>query len=221
MAIDGPIESRSGEPDVRSKLRDAFRKTKAQARPARPPISTPVPVKEAAPPPAPLPAEPRHAILDAVSAARPPDVNDRQWRVAMKGLEAFLAAGHGDEAERLGWGKDELYRVPPVWARVELCGAGLLIGDSEVVAITPTRIGIKTRGGAEQGFYRKAAINYGLAYHARLKMAGEDSTREEVQLRSFEAVINLYRSHHPNADVGMPPKRAVLATIAAKGEASP
>ena len=112
MAINGPIETHSGEADVRTKLRDAFRKTKIPTRPARSQIHTPIPVKEAGPPPAPPPAEPRSPILDAVSAARPPDVGDRQWKIALKGLEAFLADGHGAEAERLGWPPNELYWRP-------------------------------------------------------------------------------------------------------------
>ena len=43
-------------------------------------------------------------------------------------------------------------------------------------------------------------------------MVGEDASKEEFQLRALEAVVNLYRSHHPNADVDTA-KAAVLAAI--------
>ena len=51
------------------------------------------------------------ALFRAIECARPNDVSDTQWRTAMRGLEAFLVDGHGDEAERLGWPRDELYRI--------------------------------------------------------------------------------------------------------------
>jgi hypothetical protein len=121
-------------------------------------------------------------------------------------------AGHGDEAERLGWPKDELYAIPQLWSQINLCGAALLIGDREVVGITPNEIRVRTSSGATLAFYRKPEVDYALAYRARIKMAGEDSTKEEVQLRALEAVVNLYRSHQPNADIDTA-KAAVLAAI--------
>jgi hypothetical protein len=149
---------------------------------------------------------------EVLRAVRPPDVTDAHWEVAIRGLRAFLAAGHGDEAERLGWPKDELYAVPPIWSRVDLCGAGLLIGDREVISITASEIRIKTASGATLAFYRKPAVDYGVAYRARIKMVGEDGSKEEFQLRALEAVVNLYRSHHPSADVDTA-KASVLAAI--------
>jgi len=59
------------------------------------------------------------------------------------------------EAERLGWPKDELYAAPPLWARVDLCGAGLLIGDREVGAVTAEALRIKTESGSILSFYRR------------------------------------------------------------------
>jgi hypothetical protein len=54
----------------------------------------------------------------------------------------------------LGWTKDELYRVPPQWSRVDLCGAALLIGDRRVVAGTEASIVIEARSGSRLKFRR-------------------------------------------------------------------
>ena len=53
-----------------------------------------------------------------------------------------------------GWTADELYRVPPVWARVDLTGAALLIADRRVVAVTETSIAIETLSGSQLKFRR-------------------------------------------------------------------
>ena len=103
-----------------------------------------------------------------------------------------------------------------MWSRVDLCGAALLIGDCTVTEITPTRIQIKTASGAPQGFYQRPKVDYGLAYRERIRVAGEDGRGQEVRLRAVEAVINLYRNHHPSADFESA-KAAVLAAI--KGSA--
>jgi hypothetical protein len=68
-------------------------------------------------------------LLDSLEEARPPDVADAQWNAAMSGLRAFLVSGHADEALRLGWPPDELYRVPELWSQIHLTGCALLIGD--------------------------------------------------------------------------------------------
>ena len=163
-------------------------------------------------------ARERHRpFLDDVRRRRPPDVRDADWAAALRGLFVFLAAGHGDEAERLGWPKDELYAVPPVWARGDLCGAGLLIGDREVVGITPNEIRIKTASGATLGIYRWPQVDYGVAYRARIKMAGEDACREEFQLRALEATVNFYRSNNPAVSIDEA-KVIVLAAIAKSKE---
>jgi hypothetical protein len=155
----------------------------------------------------------RHTpLLNSIRATRPSDVLNDPWRHTIDGLRIFLLSGLGDEAERLGWPHDELYRVPELWSQIYLCGVGLLIGDSAVTEVTPTRIRIKTVSGATQSFYRKPAVDYGLVYRERIRAAGEDRRKEEVQLRAVEAVVNLYRSHHPDADVDTA-KAAVLAAI--------
>ena len=56
-------------------------------------------------------------------------VRESAWALALQGLKGFIFSGWGDQARLLGWTAAELYRVPPVWARVDLCGAALLIGD--------------------------------------------------------------------------------------------
>jgi hypothetical protein len=135
-------------------------------------------------------------LLNDIEEAKPDDVNDAQWDVAMRGLRIFLATGAADEALRLGWSKGELFRVPPLWSRVDLCGAALLIGDGEVIGVTSSRIGIRTPNGTEQGFYRKPVIDYGLVYGERLKLFGLDASSEEVQLRAFEHTVRFCRDHH-------------------------
>jgi hypothetical protein len=135
-------------------------------------------------------------LLCDIEEARPRDVNDAGWDVAMRGLRAFLAVGGADDALRLGWTKDELFRVPPLWARVDLCGAALLIGDREVVEVKPAEIRIKAASGATLAFYRKPEVDYGLVYSERLKLLGGDADKEEPRLRAVEYVINFYRSHH-------------------------
>ena len=158
-------------------------------------------------------ARKRHVpFLRKVKGARPADADNRQWRAAVEGLEYFLLSGWADEAECLGWPCDELFAVPPVWARVDLCGAALLIGDREVVGITPNEIRIKTASGSTLAFYRRPSIDYGVAYRERIRMVGEDASKEEFQLRALEAVVGLYRTNHPGADIDEA-KTAVLAAI--------
>lgn len=98
-------------------------------------------------------------LLYDIEEARPDDATDAQWDVAMRGLRTFLATGRADDAVRHGWTKGELFRIPPVWARVELCGAALLIGDCEVIGVTPDAIRIKTASDATQSFYRRPEID--------------------------------------------------------------
>ena len=70
------------------------------------------------------------------TAEPPPDCSPQRWVVARRGLKRFLDEGWGDQATLLGWTLEELYAVPPVWPRVDLCGAALLIADRRVVAVT-------------------------------------------------------------------------------------
>jgi hypothetical protein len=132
-------------------------------------------------------------LLYDIEGARPRDVNDAQWDVAMRGLRTFLATGRADEALRLGWPHNELFRVPPVWSRVDLCGCALLIGDREVVEVTPAQIGIKTASGATQRFFRRPEPDLAFAYRERLKLFGLDASSEEVQLRALEHTVRFCR----------------------------
>ena len=70
-----------------------------------------------------------------------------------------------------------------------------------MVEITSTEIRIKTASGGTLAFYRKPQIDYGLAYRTRIKQIGDDALKEEYRLRAFEAVVNLFRANHPDADV--------------------
>jgi hypothetical protein len=138
------------------------------------------------------------AEAEVLRAPRPPDVSDDRWETALDGLRAFVVAGYGDEAQRLGWPRDELYRVPQLWSQIHVCGCALVIGDNEVVEVTPTRIGIKTRSGAIQSFYRKPQVDYALVHETRLKLIRGSFAdgSEEPKLRSFEFAINFYRSNN-------------------------
>ena len=71
-----------------------------------------------------------------------------------QGLHRFVNAGYGDQATLLGWTVDELYRVPPLWSRVDLTGAALLIADRRVVAVTESSISIETLSGSRLKFRR-------------------------------------------------------------------
>ena len=88
------------------------------------------------------------------TAEPPPDCSPQRWVVARRGLKRFLDDGWGDQATLLGWTVEELYAVPPVWARVDLCGAALLIADRRVVAITEATITTVGVTGSHLKFYR-------------------------------------------------------------------
>ena len=141
------------------------------------------------------------AEADVLRAPRPPDVADTHWATAMRGLRAFLAAGHGDQALRLGWTRDELYAVPSHWPNVSQTGAALLIGDRDVVDITPNEIRIKTAPDVTTAFYRGSQVDYGVAYRARLKQIGDDALDEENRLRALEATVALYRANNPGGGI--------------------
>jgi hypothetical protein len=66
-------------------------------------------------------ARARHAsFLREAADAKPADATSRQWRDAIEGLESFLLSGWGDEALRLGWPRDELFKVPELWSQIGL-----------------------------------------------------------------------------------------------------
>jgi hypothetical protein len=149
-------------------------------------------------------AHERHdSLLQAVKGAAPSDATDAQWKTAIEGLRIFLLSGWGAAAEAAGWTPSELYAVPPVWSRVDLCGVGLLIGDSEIVEITPTRIQIKTAGGALQSFYRAPTIDYRLVFRSRLKQieGNYSGDSDEPRLRAIEWTVAEYR-RNTGADLG-------------------
>jgi hypothetical protein len=149
-------------------------------------------------------ARKRHAqFLREVRAAKPTDVSEREWRRAIEGLESFLFSGWADEAERCGWTRDELYAVPPLWARIDLTGAALLVGDRAVTEITADAIRVKAESGSELAFYRKPKIDYRVAYEAHLKVTRGNyhPDSEEAHLRALERTVGLFRERHPDANL--------------------
>ena len=150
-------------------------------------------------------------VSDAIDR-RPPDVDEELWRAALRGLRKFIADCYGAEAERLGWPRDELYRVPPLWSRVDLCGAGLLIGDREAVGITSSEIRIKTASGSPQGFYRTPQVDYRLVYETRRKLLRRDVNDDEAHCRAYEYAVSVFRDKDRNASLEHA-KAAVLAAI--------
>jgi hypothetical protein len=100
------------------------------------------------------------AEAEVLRAPRPPDVSDGHWEVALRGLRSFIELGYAAEAERLGWPRDELYAVPPLWSRVDLCGCALLIGDREVVNVSSTEIPDQDCLGRDVGFLPQATAGF-------------------------------------------------------------
>jgi hypothetical protein len=96
----------------------------------------------------------RAAAGAALAADMPPDVRLWRWVVAQDGLKRFVAEGWGDRAALMGWTPEELYRVPPLWSRLDLTGAALLVGDKKVVAVTEASLAIETQSGSRLKFRR-------------------------------------------------------------------
>ena len=96
----------------------------------------------------------REAAKAALGAPAPPDCLPRRWIAAQEGLQRFVAAGWADQASLLAWTADELYRVPPLWSRIDLTGAALLIADRRAVAVTESAIAIETLSGSCLKFRR-------------------------------------------------------------------
>ncbi len=96
----------------------------------------------------------REAAKAAFDARPPPDCPEQRWAAARNGLQHFVRDGWGDQAALIGWTAEELYRVPPVWSRVDLTGAALMIGDRRVVAITEASIAIERLSGSRLKFRR-------------------------------------------------------------------
>ena len=91
-------------------------------------------------------------IIDA--AEPPPGCLPHHWVVARRGLRRFVQDGWADSAALFAWTLEELYRVPPVWSRVDLTGAALLIGDRKTIAVTEESIVIETPAGSHLRFRR-------------------------------------------------------------------
>jgi hypothetical protein len=96
----------------------------------------------------------REAAKATLAAAAPNDCSEERWTNAMRGLHRFVVEGWGDRAAIMGWTKDELYRVPPCWRRVDLTGVALLIGQSRVIAATEASIVIEALSGSRLKFRR-------------------------------------------------------------------
>jgi hypothetical protein len=96
----------------------------------------------------------REAAKVALNAAAPPDCLPQRWIAAQEGLRRFVRDGWCDQAALLGWTADELYRVPPLWSRVDLTGAALLVGERRIVALTEASIVIETLSGSRLKFRR-------------------------------------------------------------------
>jgi hypothetical protein len=94
-------------------------------------------------------------MATATLAAEPPyDCSEVRWSRAMRGLKRFVDEGWSDKAAILGWTAVELFRLPPLWSRVDLAGAALLIGDRRVVVVTEASIVIETPSGTSLKFRR-------------------------------------------------------------------
>jgi hypothetical protein len=108
----------------------------------------------------------REAARDAIAASPPPDCEGRLsppgpygvrrpvWDIAKDGLRRFCSEGWADQAAMLGWTKDELYRVPPLWSQIWLIGAALMIGERKVIAVTADNIVVETAAGSQLKFRR-------------------------------------------------------------------
>ncbi len=90
----------------------------------------------------------REAAISKLTTKPPDNCSDAHWAEAMRGLKRFVDAGWTDKAALLGWTAVALYRAPPLWSRIDLTGAALLIGDRRVIAVTKDSIVIETPTGA-------------------------------------------------------------------------
>jgi hypothetical protein len=96
----------------------------------------------------------REAAQAALGARPPADCPESHWKPARRGLERFIAEGWGDQAALLGWTAEELYRVPPLWSRIDLTGAAWLVGFRRVTAVTTDNIVTESRSGSRLKFRR-------------------------------------------------------------------
>jgi hypothetical protein len=96
----------------------------------------------------------REAAKATFLSKPPPDAREDRWALALQGLHRFVWQGWSDQAALLGWSKEELFRVPPLWSRIDLAGAPLLIADQRVIAVTEHSIAAKTPSGSTLKFRR-------------------------------------------------------------------
>src|SRR6516165_8456004 len=71
----------------------------------------------------------RNVAQAALGAGPPADCGESHWKPARSGLERFIGEGWGDQAVLLRWTAEELYRLPPLWSRIDLTGAAWLVGS--------------------------------------------------------------------------------------------
>ena len=119
-------------------------------------------------------------LLQSVEAARPPDVSDDAWQTALRGLRDFIANGHGDEALRLGWPRDELFRVPELWSAMISCGVGCRSATARSSRSRRPGIRIRTASGRRQGFLPATQARL----RPRLPRAHQDGRRRRSLRRS-------------------------------------
>ena len=86
-----------------------------------------------------------------------------------------------------------------MWGRGDLAGAALLIGDNEVVGVTPDAIKIKTPQGATQTFCRRPAVDFALMFESRRKQLAGNVDSGEARLRAREWTIREYQRLNKDA----------------------
>jgi hypothetical protein len=96
----------------------------------------------------------RETAKAAFNSGPPLNCPEQGWAEARRGIEHFVRDGWADQAALLEWTPEELYRAPPVWGRVDLTGAALLIGDRRVAAVTEASITITSSSGSRLKFRR-------------------------------------------------------------------
>jgi hypothetical protein len=98
----------------------------------------------------------REGAQPALTAGRPLGARAAEWADALRGLKKFVSDGWADQALLAGWSADELYRVRSRWARIDECGAAILIGRWQVVDVDAEAITVKPPwSSAQLKFYRR------------------------------------------------------------------
>ena len=158
------------------------------------------------------------ALAATVDAARPPDVSDGAWQTALRGLRAFSPMATATKPCVSAGRATSFTPSRRYGARVDLCGAALLIGDCEVIEVTATKIQIKTASGAMLTFYRDPGST-------TPSSTDRGSNRSQATIAAISTSPTCARSSwavaesskHPASISNPEPSAAVLAAI--KGEA--